>query len=221
MLIDFHIHSKYSFDCFSEPAMIVEYARRNKLDGFAITDHEVIAPIDEFNRLAPEMYIIAGQEITTKDGDIVGLFLKKRITEARKDSDSVINEIRSQGGLAVLAHPFKWPYLSRKSELLKKFDCLEVFNARNNIPMPYLQNFLCRRAVDRFNLNYIAGSDAHQANEVGTAATIFDFSKQDADDDKIKDAILNRRVKFIGSEMSLPREVVSHFYRNARSMLKK
>jgi predicted metal-dependent phosphoesterase TrpH len=216
MVIDFHIHSKYSFDCFLEPAKIIELARQNGLDGLAITDHDTMAGVDEFRSLAPDLYIITGQEISTKDGDILGLFLKTEIKNCEVAQEAIA-EIRAQGGLAVLAHPFKWPFLMRSPELLKNFDCIEVFNARNNIPSPFLENFLAKRAVSGLKLACIAGSDTHEGFELGNAYTIFDFSSAQADDEAIKKAILSKQVRIVGQEVSLALEIVSHFSRCFKS----
>ncbi|HAJ57391.1 MAG TPA: hypothetical protein DCL35_06440 [Candidatus Omnitrophica bacterium] len=228
MVIDFHIHSKYSFDCFLEPADIVKLARTMRLDGLAITDHDTMAGVDEFRRLAtegsprgtPDIYIIAGQEITTKDGDILGLFLKTEI-KGNLSTQDVILEIRQQGGLAVLAHPFKWPHLLRSPELLRQFDAIEVFNARNNIPSPYLENHLAKKAVCDMGLACIAGSDTHEGFELGNARTVFDFSFPEATDEMIKKAILERHAGIEGREVSLPLEVKSHFSRMFKSYFKR
>lgn len=220
MIIDFHIHSKYSFDCFLEPSQIIAMARKAGLDGIAVTDHDTMAGVAEFRRLAPDLYVIAGEEISTTQGDILGLFLKDEL-DPRGNAERVIAEIHSQGGLAVLAHPFKWPHLIREDSFLKKFDAIEVFNARNNIPLPYLENFLARAAVKKSALSFVAGSDTHQGREVGMSRTVFEFSASDADDARIKEAILRKRLRVEGREVPLPSEVVSHFSRLAKSLKKR
>ncbi|MFA5315207.1 MAG: PHP-associated domain-containing protein [Candidatus Omnitrophota bacterium] len=216
MTIDFHIHSRFSFDCFLEPARIVELARRHRVDGLAITDHDTIAGVETFRRLAPDLYIITGQEISTPLGDILGLFLRHAVGE-HDDVGRILEEIRAQGGLAVLAHPFKWPHLVRSDDFLKQFDAIEMFNARNNIPLPLLENHLASQAVKRLGLAWICGSDTHEGFEMGCGATVFDFNPQEASDEKIKEAILKRRVCVHGREVNLIPEIVSHFSRNLRS----
>lgn len=220
MVIDFHIHSQYSFDCFLEPSKIIKLARESGLDGLAITDHDTMSGVEEFRRLAPDLYIIAGQEISTEDGDVLGLFLKEEIKNITRTQD-VIAAIRAQGGLAVLAHPFKWPHVMRKSGLLKKFDAIEVFNARNNIPFPFLENYLAAGAVRDLALAFTCGSDTHEGFELGQARTIFDFSRFSADDEKIKDAILEKRLRVEGKEVSLGLEVISHFSRMVKTFLQR
>jgi predicted metal-dependent phosphoesterase TrpH len=216
MNIDFHIHSKYSFDSFLEPIKIVEMARARGLDGLAIADHDTMAGIEEFRRIAPDLYIIAGEELITDIGDIVGIFLKRPIKPS-KNPDEVIREIRAQGGLAYLAHPYKWPFLNRDAAILKRFDAVEVFNARNNIPSPLLCNWKCSRAARLHHLPVVAGSDTHEGFELGMARTIFDFNREEATDEKIKKAILERNVRVEGREVSLMAEVFSHFTRMVKS----
>ena len=220
MVIDFHVHSKYSFDCFLAPQKIIGLARRCHIDGLAIADHDTMAGVAEFKRLAPDLYIISAQEISTKDGDILGLFLRDEI-KPNPDARAVIGQIKAQGGLAILAHPFKWPHVSRQDDFLKEFDAIEVFNARNNIPLPYLENFKAKVAVQRLDLPFVAGSDTHEGFEMGRAKTVFDFQTQVASDEKIKSAILERRVIIEGKEVFLPLEVISHFSRNFKSLFKK
>ncbi len=217
MVIDFHIHSKYSFDCFLEPQAIIAQARRFGIEGLAVTDHDTMEGVSEFKRLADGMYIIPGQEISTREGDVLGLFLKEEIKPVVLVEEA-IKLIRAQGGLAVLAHPFKWPHLLRRHDLLRRFDAIEVFNARNNIPVPYLENYLARRAVEKLNLGFTAGSDVHEGFELGQAKTTFAFKRQEACDAMIKKAILEKTVTVTGREVSLPREIVSHFSRNFRSL---
>jgi len=215
MVIDFHIHSKYSFDCFLEPSRIIDIARRAGIDGLAIADHDTMAGVAEFKRLAPDLYIIPAQEITTSQGDVLGLFLKEQI-EKKDDLSWNLRLIKLQGGLAVLAHPFKWPHLIRDDAFLRQFDAIEVFNARNNIPVPYLENFLADRAVKALDLAFVAGSDTHEGFELGRSKSIFEFGANEASDQKIKSAILEKRVKVSGKEVFLPLEVISHFSRNFR-----
>ncbi len=215
MTIDFHVHSKFSFDCFLDPGRIIELAKRHRLDGLAITDHDTMAGVEVFRRLAPDLYIVAGQEISTPHGDILGLFLRQAVDESN-DVGRIIREIRAQGGLAVLAHPFKWPHLVRGDDFLRQFDAIEMFNARNNIPLPRLENHLARRAVKRSDLAWVCGSDTHEGFEMGCGATIFDFNPSEASDERIKEAILKKLVRMSGREVPLIPEIISHFSRNLR-----
>jgi hypothetical protein len=219
MRIDFHIHSRYSFDCFLEPAQIIALAKQRGLDGLAVTDHDTMAGVEEFSRLAQGLIVIPGQEISTSQGDILGLFLKEEI-KGNVSVDEAVRLIRQQGGLAVLAHPFKWPHLARSRAFLESFDAIEVFNARNNIPLPFCENRLAASAVRRHGLPFLAGSDVHEAFEVGMARTVFDFPASEYDEEGAKRAIRERRVRVEGREVPLAREIVSHFRRMIKGALR-
>lgn len=215
--MDLHVHSCFSMDCFLKPERIVELALKNGLNGFAVTDHDVWTDPEIFRKLAPELLIIGGQEISSPCGDILGLFLHKKIEETR-NVEKILSEIRGQKGLAVLAHPYKWPHLFRAKDFLRKFDAIEVFNARNNIPSPYLENALAQRAVRSLGLAFTAGSDTHEGFEMGCTATVFDCDRRDAADEVLKKAILEKKVTVAGSrEVNLGLEIISHFSRLMRS----
>jgi predicted metal-dependent phosphoesterase TrpH len=215
MIIDFHVHSKFSFDCFLEPARILDLARAHGIDGLAVTDHDTMAGVDEFRRRADGLTIVAGEEITTADGDIVGLFLTEPLPKGLTTLEA-LDAIRRQGGLAVIVHPFKWPHTLRRASDLKRFDAIEVFNARNNIPLPWVPNARALKASVSLGLAVVAGSDTHEGFEMGRARTHFDFSPRDATDERIKEDILKRRVRVSGEEVALPAEIASHFSRLIR-----
>ena len=42
MIYDLHVHSKYSRDSILSPEKIISVAKRKKLDGVAVTDHNTI-----------------------------------------------------------------------------------------------------------------------------------------------------------------------------------
>ena len=68
---------------------------------------------------------------------------------------------------------------------------------------------------------YVAGSDVHGGFEIGYAQTIFDFPMHESSDEKIKEAILKKQLSVAGCEVSLRREVVSHFSRIFKTLRRK
>ena len=171
--LDLHIHSMYSGDGVMPPEQIVARARRTGLDGIAVTDHDTIRGGVETRRLEPaDMLVIVGAEIMTDQGEVIGLFLKEEITEQKLER--VVEEIRSQGGLVVVPHPFD---TLRKSafhiadEQASLADAIEVFNSR------CVFSSANRMAADYarvHNLPAVAGSDAHYASEIGHAGIVTD-----------------------------------------------
>jgi hypothetical protein len=166
MKFDLHVHSSRSHDSRASIRSILEHAKKRRLKGFAMTDHGMPAP-QGLEELAAEngVWIIKGSEVQTEIGDIVALFIEKTV-QSRK-ADSAVAEIHDQGGIAVLAHPFKYTR-SYPSSLLEKIDAIETINAR----WQDLGRFRDRAKVDRI-LSIVrgrsAGSDAHFAFEVGAA----------------------------------------------------
>ena len=69
MKIDFHVHSKYSPDCFMEPVRILKAAKSKGLGAVAISDHntfECHAKKMDLN----EMILIPAEEITLNKNHI-------------------------------------------------------------------------------------------------------------------------------------------------------
>jgi predicted metal-dependent phosphoesterase TrpH len=168
MILDLHIHSRYSFDSLSNPKDIIRVAKKKKLNGIAITDHGTVQGSLEAKGVNndPGFIVIIGSEIGTEVGDIIGLFLSTEI-KSRKSLE-VIEEIHRQGGLAVLAHPFKGHQLNE--ELVEKIDLIEGFNSRTRD----IDNKKAVQLAERYKKPVIAGSDAHFLSEIGASKVIID-----------------------------------------------
>ena len=166
MRFDLHIHSEYSYDSFNKIDDILKIAKQRGLSGIAITDHGTFRGSLEASKRAKRWGLLAipGMEISTEIGDVVGLFLNEEIISTT--FNNVINEIRNQGGLVVLPHPFKrTKFIS--DDILCKIDLIEVFNARGE---SLGMNYCNKRAYELALKNKIpmsAGSDAHFLTEIG------------------------------------------------------
>ena len=169
--MDLHLHTSASKDCLSEPAAVVERARAVGLDRIAITDHDEIEGAFEAHRLAPDL-VIVGEEIRTGEGlDLIGLFLSERIPPGGSFRD-VAAEIRSQGGVVYLPHPFDARRGATTHFLADVVDCIDVvegFNARIHDPG---RNDRALRWAHSHGLPVGAGSDGHTLGEIGRATVI-------------------------------------------------
>lgn len=175
MLFDLHIHSHYSSDGYLSPQMIIKTALKRGLSGVAVTDHNTInggkKTSEYLNRESnvknEQFKVIIGSEVTTTEGEIIGLFLSEDIQS--QDPVEVMEEIRSQDGIVVIPHPFdvlrKESFIPRK-EHLKLIDKIEVFNSRCIKPE---FNHRALEFATQHSLGLTAGSDAHFANEIGKA----------------------------------------------------
>ena len=175
MKFDLHIHSKYSYDSFLSVEKILKIAKKRGLDGVAVTDHNTIKGGIETTKInkGDNFIVIVGSEIKTEYGDIIGLFLNEEI-ESRIFME-VVEEIRDQDGLVVLAHPFR-KGINFPIDLLKHVELIEAFNARS----PKSLNAKALELARKFNKSMTAGSDAHLGFEIGRGITIINSEIEEA-----------------------------------------
>ncbi|HZE99321.1 MAG TPA: PHP domain-containing protein, partial [Planctomycetota bacterium] len=162
MILDLHNHTKWSFDCSMDPAKVVRLAKARGIDAIAITDHDEIEGAREAQKAAGgDVLVILGEEISTRAGDVLGLFLKERIVE--DDPIAAIRAIHDQGGLAILAHPFT-KTTTVDDPVARALDGCEGFNARHS-EMGSYEGAEGEPRVAAFareyDLSLTAGSDAH------------------------------------------------------------
>lgn len=167
---DFHTHTSFSHDAYQTPRELVERARVVQLDRVAVTDHHTLDGALRAHELDPER-VIVGEEITASCGtDVIGLYLTKWIAP-RLALERVIEQIRAQGGVVYLPHPYA--YLRgarlRAERALSLVDIVEIWNTRA-FYRPWNERAL--RAVRERRIPGAAGSDAHFSFELGRAATV-------------------------------------------------
>ncbi|MCC7557929.1 MAG: PHP domain-containing protein [Methanobacteriaceae archaeon] len=194
MKYDLHVHSKYSSDGFVEPEKIVKTAEKIGLAGIAITDHDTIKGGLMAKKFKTEnVEVIVGCEVTTNQGEIIGLFLNQEIKS--NNHVEVMDEIKAQDGVVVIPHPFdtmrKATYRPRQ-DYIKYLDCIEVFNSRC-ITQKY--NEQAKSFANKYNLNTCAGSDAHFINEIGNAGVIIE--------NDLKKSLKNNKVEIFGRKSSI------------------
>jgi hypothetical protein len=193
---DLHSHSKFSKDGTLDPHNIIKIAKKKGLDGIAVTDHDTIRGGVETQKLAPEgLEVICGCEVATDRGDVIGLFLNEEIRS--RGHLEVIDEIRSQGGIAIVPHPFD----SMRSSAFwlqdndsKKIDGVEVLNARCVFKR---SNIAAYTFADTYKLAKVGGSDAHFGAEIGNAGTLI---PEDVD---VYKAIRNKKTMAFGKTSSM------------------
>lgn len=151
---------------------LIRTAQRRRLDCLALTDHNRLAGALALQKLAP-FPVIAGQEIRTSEGEIIGLFLLEKIPPALSPEETIAR-IRAQGGVVFVPHPFD---RFRGSRLLPaalervagQVDLLEIWNARALLPS---DNARAAAFAERHALLRAAASDAHTPGEVGQSYVV-------------------------------------------------
>jgi len=192
---DLHIHSKYSYDSLLRPDMILKVAKKKGLDGVAVTDHNTIKGGVETSKVNKDddFIVIVGSEIKTEYGDVIGLFLTAEI-RSRVFAD-VVDEIRNQGGLTVLAHPFRKGIVFPR-DLLGHVDLIEGFNARS----PKNLNQKALELAKDCRIPVTAGSDAHLGFEIGMGGAVTRTRTPEGDD--VRCALENGETLIEGRESS-------------------
>jgi predicted metal-dependent phosphoesterase TrpH len=187
---DMHLHTLYSDGTAGVQAVLDHVEHATDLDLVAITDHERI----DGARRAAEIHaagdygfgLVVGEEITTRRGHVLALFIRERIPALRPLAET-LERIHDQGGIAIAPHAMAplTPSLGRRSLLgaadaadpRHRLDALELMN-------PSAAGRARRVARRRLNdevlrLPGVGNSDAHVLEGIGTAWTWFPGSTAD------------------------------------------
>jgi predicted metal-dependent phosphoesterase TrpH len=202
---DLHIHTLASDGTSGIVEILDRVEAMGVLDVIAITDHERVDAAQAARAMARDrgcrFEVVVGEEITTRGGHLLGLFLDERIRPLRS-LRSTIAEIHDRGGIAIPAHPLV-PYpLCAQGFVLRRLlaesdpryhpDGVETFN-------PTMLGRPWHARVGGFAVEHglaeLGNSDAHAAAAIGTGWTT--FPGRTADDLRL--AILERRTHSHGS----------------------
>ena len=176
MRVDLHSHTEVSHDCRTAIRDIPGWMLRTNTRVLAITDHDQFRGGPELQRIVADLglddrlSVICGEEVTTSEGELIGLFLKEQIPRGLSPEETV-HEIRAQGGLVMLQHgfdPLKRYRLKPEAtgRIAGDIDIVETFNSR-------LSRHHWNRVADAWarkrHLPTCAGSDAHTLRDIGEA----------------------------------------------------
>jgi len=164
---DLHLHTISSIDGMMRPEELIAACVRRGLSVVAITDHNTIAAAYDIAKKAP-FHVIIGEEIDTREGELIGYFLKEEISPGGS-AVQVAEEIKRQGGLVCVPHPFdllRHSHIREKAllEIVEIVDIIEVANGRVVLPQ---YNWRAKAFAEKHGKAPSAGSDAHFSWEVG------------------------------------------------------
>jgi len=167
--IDLHLHTKYSSDASIHPKIIVDQLYAHPfIKAVAITDHDTVEGYHKVQALASayqDILIIPGVEISTIGGDVIVLGVAE-LPPKPWTVENVIDFARERGCLVIVAHPYRAYGLG---DLAKNYDvdAIEVLNGGS----PPHFNKMAENLAKAMRLPGVAGSDAHQVDELWTTYT--------------------------------------------------
>lgn len=130
--VDLHTHSVASPDGSLTAKHYKRALAAKRLDCIAVTDHNTISMAVELHKELGNK-IIVGEEITTKDGEIIGLYLCQ-VVPAGMSAAETVQAIHEQGGLVYIPHPFETVRKGLTLEALQLIatdvDIIETHNGR-------------------------------------------------------------------------------------------
>ena len=167
--VDLHMHTDTSNDCATPVEVLLATAKAQGLGAIAVTDHNEIAGALEAREKADGIKIIVGEEVkTASQGEVIGLFLEEKIPRGMTLAQTIA-EIKRQGGLVYVPHPFdrmhSVPDYEHLLAVLGDVDAIEIFNPRIAFK-PFNEEAV--RFAAKYRVVAGAGSDSHVAQGLGS-----------------------------------------------------
>jgi hypothetical protein len=169
--VDLHMHTDHSGDCATPVEVLLATAKAQGLGAIAVTDHNEISGALAARELAAGygVKVIVAEEVkTASQGEVIGLFLEEKIPRGMTMAETVA-EIRRQGGLVYVPHPFDRmhavPDYEHLLDIVEDVDAIEVYNPRVAIGS---FNEEAARFAAKYRIPAGAGSDAHVAQGLGS-----------------------------------------------------
>ena len=167
--VDLHMHTDHSYDCATPVEVLLAQARARGLGAIAVTDHNEVSGAHEAAAKAEGIKVIVGEEVkTAEQGEVIGLFISEKIPRGLTLAETIA-EIKAQGGIVYVPHPFdrlhSVPDYEHLLEVLDEVDALEVFNPRVAISE---FNDEALRFAAKYRIPAGAGSDAHVPQGLGS-----------------------------------------------------
>ncbi|MEI6288828.1 MAG: PHP domain-containing protein [Chloroflexota bacterium] len=182
-IADIHMHTIYSYDGTAAVSAVLERAVKVGLDIIAITDHDVIRGALEAEQMSSNfgIQVIPGIEITTSDGDLLALSVRKMIP-AGLTLIETIKRVGDEGGFCVAPHPAAGGMGMKSLSAYNIFQALDDVEAAriligietyNATTLDREANKAAAKWVKRIGIAQTGSSDAHVLGAIGLGATEF------------------------------------------------
>jgi predicted metal-dependent phosphoesterase TrpH/glycosyltransferase involved in cell wall biosynthesis len=193
--VDLHMHTDHSPDCATPVTTLLDTATKVGLGAIAVTDHNEISGALEARELSNGIKVIVAEEIKTADqGEVIGLFIEEKIPRGMTLQETIA-EIRRQGGLVYVPHPFDRmhavPDYEHLLDVVDEIDAIEVFNPR--VAFTAFNEEAARFAA-KYRIVAGAGSDSHVVQGLGSVKIkMRDFDGPEEFLESLRDADIVRK----------------------------
>ena len=193
--VDLHMHTDHSHDCATTVEELLATAEARGLGAIAVTDHNEISGAQDALTKSDGVKVIVAEEVkTASQGEVIGLFLTEKIPRGMTLAETIA-EIKRQGGLVYVPHPFDRlhavPDYEHLLDVLADVDAIEVFNPRVAFK-PF--NEEAARFAAKYRIVAGAGSDSHVAAGLGSVRIrMRDFDGPEEFLESLRDADIIRK----------------------------
>jgi hypothetical protein len=193
--VDLHMHTDHSPDCATPVETLLDTAKKVGLGAIAITDHNEVSGALAAREHANGIKVIVAEEVKTADqGEVIGLFIEEKIPRGMTLQETIA-EIRRQGGLVYIPHPFDRmhavPDYEHLLDVVEDIDAIEVFNPR--VAFSAFNEEAARFAA-KYRIVAGAGSDSHVAQGLGSVKIrMRDFDGPEEFLESLRDADIVRK----------------------------
>jgi predicted metal-dependent phosphoesterase TrpH len=182
-LADLHMHTLYSYDGTAPVPAVLKRAKQVGLDLIAITDHDEIRGALLAEELAPQfgLQVIPGVEITTAEGDLLALAVRKLVPAGLPLIETVCR-VGALGGFCIAPHPMAGGFgmkslnsysimrALRNPEVARCLIGIETYNAT---ALDREANEYANILAERVGVAKTGSSDAHVLAALGLGVTVF------------------------------------------------
>lgn len=179
-LIDLHVHTRKYSPCAEllDPLSIDEAMTKRNIQGVVLTEHDVLWPTEELNRLRRQLTnghrIYRGIEVSCQEGHflVLGICGDNQLRAGMSLGD-LIEITHNMEAAVIWAHPFRPARVGDPCldplEVPDAIDAVELYSTKTK---EQEANGLRELALLR-HWHVVAGSDAHSAENIGAAVTGF------------------------------------------------
>ncbi len=179
--LDLHVHSCYSEDGTGTPKEIIQTLKKKGFQGMALTDHNTLAgSLEAMKHASKDFLIIPGLEISSKDGHILALNVRKVVSRGLS-TEETIDEILNLGGTPIIPHLYRnlsGIHLENLENVKQKIHAIEVFNSCSTPKT----NVHTAQIARQYMLGGTGGSDSHTPAYAGYGYTTVDSTSLTCDD---------------------------------------